>query len=136
MECWVSGKLPLRKLPPLENYPPENCPLSKYPLWISPLRKLSPVKITPQKVAPRKLPTGKITPNEIPSPLINHKNERKNKVTKLFTLKKTVQDNILIKITKFLFDTQMISQKILGLIERKRKSPSGIYLTVVRVKEN
>ena len=78
-----------------ENYPPEffhqeNCPLYKFP-------------------------PGKITPNEIPSPLINHTNERKNKITKIFALKKAVQYNILIKITKVLFDTQMISQKIPGL---------------------
>ena len=74
-----------------ENYSPqENCPL-----W----------KFTP----------GKVTPNEIPSPLINHTNERKNKITKVFALKKAVQYNILIKITKVLFDTQMISQKRRGL---------------------
>ena len=62
---------------------------------------------------PRKLPPGKITPNEIPSLLINHTNERKNKITKFFALKKAVQYNILIKITNVLFDTQMISQKTL-----------------------
>ena len=77
-----------------ENFPPEfspqeNCPLCKFP-------------------------PGKIIPNEIPSPLINSTNE-KNKIAKVFVLKKTVQYNILIKITKVLFDTQMISQKIRGL---------------------
>ena len=64
---------------------------------------------------PRKSPPGKITPNEIPFPLINHTNERKNKITKFFALKKAVQYNILIKITNVLFDTQMILQKILRL---------------------
>ena len=79
------------KAPPCENYPPE------FPF-------------SPEKIAPcENPPPGKITPNEIPSPLINHTNERKNKITKVFALKKAVQYNILIKITKVLFDTQMIS---------------------------
>ena len=63
----------------------------------------------------RKLPPGKITHNEIPSPLINHTNERKNKITNVFALKKAVQYNILIKTTKVLFDTLMVSQKIQGI---------------------
>ena len=102
----VSGKLPPKncplwkyppmKAPPCENYPPEFFPWENCPLWKLP-------------------PPGKIIPNEIPSPPINHTNERKNKITKFFALKKAVQYNILIKITKVLFDTQMISQKILGL---------------------
>ena len=75
----------------------------------------APVKITPRNLPPRKLPSGKITPNEVPLSLINHTNGRKNKITNFFVLKKAVQYNILIKITKVLFDTQMISQKILGL---------------------
>ena len=76
----------------------------------------APVKITPRNLPPRKLPPGKITPNEVPLSLINHTNGRKNKITiNFFVLKKAVQYNILIKITKVLFDTQMISQKILGL---------------------
>ena len=54
------------------------------------------MKALPGNLAPRKLPPGKITPNEILSPLINHTNERKNKVTKFFALKKAVQYNILI----------------------------------------
>ena len=91
---------PPMKAPPCENYPPR----------IFPPRKLLPVKIPP----PPPL-RGKITPNEIPSPLINHTNERKNKITIFFALKKTVKYNILIKITKVLFDTQIIPQKILGL---------------------
>ena len=78
-----------------ENYPSEFSPQENRPLW--------------------KFPPGKITPNEIPSPLINHTNERKNKIAKVFALKKAVQYNILIKITKVIFDTQMISQKIRGL---------------------
>ena len=84
------------KVPPCENFAPEifpreNCPLGKFP------------------------PHGKITLNEIPSPLINHTNEGKNKITKFFALKKGMQYNILIKTTNVLFDKQMISQKILGL---------------------
>ena len=83
--------------------------------------KAPPVKITPQKFVPEKIAPWenytprKITPNEIPSPLINHTNESKNKITKFFASKKAVQYNIFIKITKVLFDTHMISQKILGL---------------------
>ena len=46
---------------------------------------------------------------------MNNTNEGKNKITKFFALKKAVQYNILIKITKVLFDIQMITQKILGL---------------------
>ena len=97
----VSGKLPPKncplwkyppmKAPPCENYPPEFFPWENCPLWKLP-------------------PPGKIIPNEIPSPPINHTNERKNKITKFFALKK-----MLIKITKVIFDTQMISQKIMGL---------------------
>ena len=92
--------------------------------------KIAPKKITHQKIAyqkvtpyentrptplPMKAPPEKITPHEIPSPLINHINVRKNKIAKLFALQKAVQRNILIKITKVLFDTQIISYKILGL---------------------
>ena len=113
--------------------PPMNIPLWKLPLRIFPPRKLAP---------------GEITSSEIPSPFINHANERKNKIIEFFTLKKAVQYNLLIKITKVLFDTQVISQKILGLdtffteskkipkIERKQKSSSDIYLPVVQFKEN
>ena len=57
---------------------------------------IPPMKALPGNLAPRKLPPGKITPNEILSPLINHANERKNKVTKFFALKKAVQYNIFI----------------------------------------
>ena len=80
-------------------------PYESSPLW----------KLAPRNLPPRKLPPRKITPNEIPSPLINHTNESKNKITKFFASKKAVQYNIFIKITKVLFDTHMISQKILGL---------------------
>ena len=106
----VSGKLPPRKLLP-----------RKLPTRKSSPRKLPPVKILPYdsstlwKLPPRKFPPMKITPLEIPSRLTNHANERKNKIAKFFALNKAVQHNILIKITKVLFDTQMISQKILGL---------------------
>ena len=70
---------------------------------------------------------------------------KEKKITNFFALKKAVQYNILIKITKVLFYAQMIPQKILGLdtfftewkkVERKRKSSSGIYLPVAQVKEN
>ena len=134
--------------------PPENCPLWKYPPYeYSPYESSHLWKLPPRIFSPRKLPPvnipppGKITPNEIPSPLLNHTNERKNKFPKFFALKKAAQYNILIKITKALFDTRMISQEILGLdtfftewnkskMEQKRKLPSGIYVPVVQVKEN
>ena len=113
----VYGKLPPRKLPP-RKLPPRKIPpheKNPSPYERSPLWKLPP-ELCPRENWPlEKLPPGKIIPNEIPSPLINHTNERKNKITKFFALKKAVQYNILIKITKVLFDTQMISQKILGL---------------------
>ena len=89
------------------NIPPYgNCPCENYAQ-----------KFATEKIAPREnsYPPGKITPNEVPLSLINHTNGRKNKITNFFVLKKAVQYNILIKITKVLFDTQMISQKILGL---------------------
>ena len=93
------------KIPPMNIATYESSPLWKLPPRIFPTRKLSPVKIPPWENYP----------NEIPSPLINHTNGRKNKITNFFGLKKAVQYNILIKITKVLFDTEMISQKILGL---------------------
>ena len=116
------------------------------PLWIFPLWKLPPLKITPPSRHTKNLPPRKLTPmkslrlrklppsHEIPSPLINHTNERKNKITKFFALKKAVQYNILIKITKVLFDTQMISQKILGLDTfftewKKSKNQTKVQLT-------
>ena len=98
-------KLPPRKLHPMKITPMNISPYEWFPLWKSP----------PRIFSPRKLPPGKITPNKISSPLINHTNERKNKIKKFFALKKAVQYNILIKITNILFDTQMVSQKILGL---------------------
>ena len=141
---------------PAEDYPPENpsppkkkiAPYGNSPLWIFPPMKASPCRNYPPRIfPPRKSPPGKITPNEISSLLINHPNERKNKITKFFTLKKAVQYNILIKIAKILFATQMISQKILGLdtffIEWKKsknrtkaKIAKCIYLPVAQVKEN
>ena len=116
----VSGKLPPRKVHP------RKLPTRKLlPMNIS-LWKLPSVKITlspeiyPQQNFPlwKSLPLlflEKITSHEIPSPLISYTNKRKNKITKLFALKKVVQYKILMKITRVLFDTQMISQKILGL---------------------
>ena len=114
---WYQENCPSENFP-RENYPPfqenclpESCPLLKYPLWIFLPMNAPPVKITPQKFDPlRKLP-----PIKIFSPLRNHTNERKKKITKFFASKKAVQHKSLIKITKVLFDTQMISQKILGL---------------------
>ena len=93
----IPRTFPPRKLPPMNILPYENSPPP------------------PSNLPPRKLPPGKITPNEIPSPLINHTNERKNKIIEFFVLKKAMQYNILIKITKVHFDTQTISQKLLGL---------------------
>ena len=59
------------------------------PYEYSHLWELPPVKITPQNFSPEKIPPpGKITPNEIPSPLINHTNERKNKII-IFCLEKS-----------------------------------------------
>ena len=83
----------------------------------------------------------KISPHKIPSPLINYTNERKDKNTKFFALKKAVQHNILIEITKALFDTQMISQKILGLDTfftewKKSKNWTKAKLPNGQVKEN
>ena len=109
-------KLMPHKLWYQENYPPENCPLWKHPpMNILPMKAPPLWKLPPRNFPSRKLSPGEITPNEIPSPLKNHTNERTNKITNFFALKKAVQYNILIKITKVLFDTQMISQKILGL---------------------
>ena len=56
--------------------------------------KAPPVKRTsqnfsPEKIAPVKITPRKITPNEIPSPLINHANERKNKITNFFCLEES-----------------------------------------------
>ena len=97
--------------------------------------KAFPVKNIPQKFAPEKIspnensPPEKITPNKIRTPLINHTNERKNKIKEIFALRKAVEHRILIKTTKVLFDTQLILQKILGLDTfftewRKSKNPT------------
>ena len=94
-------KIESRKIAPYENTP----------LWIFPPMKAPPCEITPQKFALEKIAPYENLPHEIFSPLINHTNERKNKITKVFALKKAVQLNILIKITKVFFDTHMISQK-------------------------
>ena len=97
---WYQENCPPEICPP-ENYPPENCspencPLWKYPLWKLPLWKLPPRNLPPRKLPPREnFPLGKSPPNEILSPLINHTDERKNKITKFFALKKAVQYNIL-----------------------------------------
>ena len=52
-----------------KNYSPEFSPQENCPLW--------------------KSPHGEITPNEIPSPFINHTNERKNKITKCVCLEES-----------------------------------------------
>ena len=89
-------------------------------------------KIAPDKIAP----LGKIPPMKSPPPpppLINHTNERKNKIIKFFVLKKAVQYNILIKITKVLFDIQMISLKILGLDTFFTEWKKSKYRTKVKI---
>ena len=96
----------LKQIGKTQDFPNFSTILSAKLLW----------KLPPRiPLSPGKLALVKITANEIPSPLINHTNERKNKITKVFALKKAVQYNTLTKITKVLFDTQMISQKIRGL---------------------
>ena len=105
-------KIVPRKITPQNIAPYENTPPFEYPP--PPPWKLSPEKISPQKFAPEKIalyenfPPEKITSEEIPIPLINHTNERKSKIAKVFALKKAAQHNIL-------FDAHRISQKILGL---------------------
>ena len=90
-------------------------------------------KLPPRNFPQRKLLPGKISPNEIPSPLINHTNKNKNKIIEFFVLKKAVQYNILIKITKVLFDTQTMSQKILGLDTSFREWKKSKYWTKVKI---
>ena len=60
--------------------PQKISPYVNTPLWTSPLWKLTLWKLPSRNLPPRKLSPGKITPNEIPSPLINHTNESKNKM--------------------------------------------------------
>ena len=103
-------KLPLRnlrtrKLPPMKIPPYEYFPLWKLPLWKLPSRNLSP----------RKLPSMKIPPPWNPLPTYKSNKCKKKQNYKFFVLKKAVQHNILIKITKVFFDTEVISQRILGL---------------------
>ena len=94
------GKQPPRKLPTRKLLPRNMASMKIPPNECSLLLKLTPAKITPQKFA-RNYESSS-------SPLINHTNRKKYKITKFFALKKAVQHNILIKITKVLFDTQMI----------------------------
>ena len=77
---------------------------------IPPYESSPPVKITLQKFAPEKIASYEIPPHEIPSPLINHTNESKIKNTKIFALKKAVQHNILVKITKVPFYTDDLTE--------------------------
>ena len=108
----VWGKLPLGKQPPRKLPTRKLLPRNMVPMKI-PLNECSLLlKLTPAKITPQKFARNYENPS---SPLINHTNKRKSKITKFFAFKKAVQHNILIKITKVLFDTQMISQKILGL---------------------
>ena len=92
-----SMNIPPMKAPPCENYPPEICPRENYPLW-----KSSPWENYPLW-------------NPLPTYELYKWKKKKKKIVKLFALKKAVQHNILNKITKAVFDRQMISQKILGL---------------------
>ena len=59
--------------------------------------------------------------------------KKTNKIIKFFVLKKAVQYNILMKITKVLFDTQMISQKILGLDTFFTEWKKSKYRTKVKI---
>ena len=105
---------------PSENCPPEICPREYCPrppqkialnektsplVWIVHPMKAPTAKFTPPPISSRNLPPGKLapmkilpwknSPHKIPSPLINYTNERKDKITKCFALKKAVQHNIL-----------------------------------------
>ena len=95
--------------------------------------KLPPKKLTPRKLPTRKLPPMSIPSMKSPSPLINHTNERKSKTINFFALKKAVQHNILIKLTKVLFDTQMIWQKILGLNTFFKEWKKSDYWTKAKI---
>ena len=94
----------------------ENIPLRISPLWESPLWKLPP-----RNLSPKKLPLWKFPPREnYPpwNPLPNYKSYKckKRQNYKISCLEDNcTQHNILIKITKVVFDTQMISQKIFEL---------------------
>ena len=82
---WYQENCPLENCHP-EDYPPENCPPPKKkkncpsPMNISPYESLPLWKLPSRIFPPRKSPCGKSTPNEISSLLINHTNERKNKI--------------------------------------------------------
>ena len=64
-------KIPSMNIPPYES---------------SSLWKLPPRNMLPRKLPPMKIPVLENYPHEIPSPLISHINERKNKITKIFCL--------------------------------------------------
>ena len=54
------------------------------------IRKIAPYESSYlRKLPPWNLPSGKITPNKILSPLINHTNERKSKIIKFFSLEES-----------------------------------------------
>ena len=63
-----------RKSPPMEILPYEYFP---YEMKVHPCENFAPEIFPRENCTLRKSPPGKITPNEIPSPLINHTNERK-----------------------------------------------------------
>ena len=132
----------------LENCLPENCPPSQKialqkitpdentPLWILPTMKIPPNEYYPLW----KLPPGKITPNEISSPIINHTNERKNKITKFFYLEGSCaiqhpyQNN-----QGLLWYTDDLTENTglrYFLYRMKKIQKSNIYLPGVQVKEN
>ena len=86
------------------------------------IRKITPPKITHQKIVAYESSPCKKHPPEIylrenpPPPWENHAPWNilpTYKSYKFFAVKKAVQHNILIKITKVLFNTHMIWQKIL-----------------------
>ena len=112
----VIRKIAPRKIAP-QKFAHENIACAPPPQKIAPNEKTSPLvwivhpmkaptaKFTPPSISSRNLPPGKLapmkilpwknSPHKIPSPLINYTNERKDKITKCFALKKAVQHNIL-----------------------------------------
>ena len=88
-----------------ENCPPENCPPMKAPL----------AKIIPQNFSPEKIAPWENCPLWNTLPTYKSYKCKKKQITNFFAMKKAVQYSIQRKITNVLFDTQMISQKILGL---------------------
>ena len=119
--CRYQVNCPLESCAP-ENCPPENSPQWNYPpyeylpLWQLPHRKITPQNFSPEKIATceNSPPPWENYPQWNSLPTYKSYKWKKNKIAKIFALKKAAQDNILIKIPTVLFRTQMISQKILG----------------------